>query len=111
MYKIPIDTEEQQLVYIGQTAGTLATRLYQHQYSLQRLDNNTALKNFLIEHKNAIPLWKQSEIISAPYNTALRLWREALEISIHKNAININAGKTIANIWQPLIEEISYKSD
>ena len=111
VYKIPIEFGNQHRVYIGQTAGTLTNRIYQHQYSLKRSDGNTALKNFLFEHTNATPLWQQASVIVAPNNNELRLWHEAVEIALHKNAINVNSGRTIAKIWQPLIEEVEYKND
>lgn len=105
IYKIPIKVGHDEVYYIGETKRDLKIRLSEHKYSLHSPYGNTSFKEFVLD-KKAIPLWDQTKIIASPTNLKHLHWREAIEIFLQHNSINLDSGRIINPIWHPLLREL-----
>lgn len=104
IYSIPIVINNETKYYIGKTKRTLDKRIKEHQNSLRSIYGHSALKEFVFNNPSTIVQWNRAKVIASPANMEQLNWREAIEITIKENNINIDPGRKIAKLWQTFLK-------
>ena len=105
VYYIPVKFDNETLCYIGKTKRNLKKRIKEHIDSLSSIYGNSALKEFLLNNRNAVPLWENAKILISPPNLVQLDVHEKVQIWRHGDkCINQQHSRDLATLWRPILE-------
>ena len=89
-------------VYIGETGRTLEKRLSEHRGAVKRNDskNGIAVHAWKTQHKVD---WEAATVKQVEVNYTRRKIIEAIHIKKQKFTSNLDCGRSLSPIWQPLL--------
>ena len=101
IYQIPCNCGQQ---YIGETLRPINTRVKEHQTSVTKLDQKSAISEHIINHQAQTIQWEAIKILSTNNNNwRQRKLQEAIDIKRQRPTINRDQGIFLPSAWDLLI--------
>jgi hypothetical protein len=106
VYSIPCECGQ---VYIGQTGGSIDTRIKEHHQQIRLAHpDKSAVAEHGISQGHRIHL-QDTNILSAQSRYMDRLIKEAIEIKLHPSNMNWKVGLCLNWSWKPLIHSLKVR--